>query len=40
MNIDDLENLDIIQEKPPCITFIPGPMSDISSTTIRESKID
>ena len=39
-NIDDLENLDIIQEKPPCITFIPGPMSDISSTTIREGKID
>lgn len=39
-NIDDLENLDIIQEKPPCITFIPGPMSNISSTTIREGKID
>ena len=39
-NIDDLENFDIIQEKPPCITFIPGPMSDISSTTIREGKID
>lgn len=39
-NIDDHENLDIIQEKPPCITFIPGPMSNISSTTIREGKID
>ncbi len=27
-----------INEKPPVITFIPGPMSDISSTQIREKE--
>ncbi len=30
--------LTFINEIPPAITFIPGPMSDISSTKIREFK--
>ena len=34
--IEEGDQLTFINAIPPAITFIPGPMSDISSTQIRE----